>query len=360
MEPQRLLGSTILGRQRQRQIEQIRDAIDSLSEKNREVVYEFYICGYTADQIGGRLGIPVSTVNSRLKEARKQLREEFATMVALSKIQETFAPDNFVQQVMERVASLPLPVPKGGLIDKIKSLLPAKTVTAIGIATVAIGTGIGVTFTPLRTLLPGAQAQLVETKIAFHSYRGGNAEIYVMNADGTNPINLTQHPALDVGAYWSPDGTKIAFGSDRDGNRELYVMNADGSNPVRLTNHPALDAIPIWSPDGGKIAFASDRGGNLEIYVMNADGTNPINLTQHPALDNAAAWSPDGGKIAFGSDRDGNWKIYVMGADGKNPVNLTKHPANESWPSWSPAPKPTLVALKDRWATLWGRLKRGR
>jgi len=71
----------------------------------------------------------------------------------------------------------------------------------------------------------------------------------------------------------SPD--MIAFHSGRDGNFEIYVMNADGTNPTRLTNNPAFDALPAWSPDGTKIAFFSDRDGNGDIYVMNADGTNP-------------------------------------------------------------------------------------
>ncbi|MBI1927063.1 PD40 domain-containing protein [Candidatus Poribacteria bacterium] len=103
-------------------------------------------------------------------------------------------------------------------------------------------------------------AELADTKIAFVSNRDGNYEIYVMNANGSNPINLTRHPAKDMTPSWSPDGTKIAFASDRGGNFEIYMMNADGSNLVNLTNHPKLDAGPSWSPaplavsQGGKLA----------------------------------------------------------------------------------------------------------
>ena len=85
----------------------------------------------------------------------------------------------------------------------------------------------------------------------------------------------------------------IVFSSIRDGNEEIYVMNADGSNQINLTDNPARDIIPSWSPDGTMIAFSSDRSGNDEIYVMNADGSNQINLTNAPATDEiVSVWSP--------------------------------------------------------------------
>lgn len=88
------------------------------------------------------------------------------------------------------------------------------------------------------------------------------------------------------------DDTKIAFTSERDGNREIYVMDADGGNPVNLTHNKAKDNSPSWSPDGTQIAFSSDRDGNFEIYIMNADGSSPINLTKNLASDTAPSWSP--------------------------------------------------------------------
>lgn len=89
----------------------------------------------------------------------------------------------------------------------------------------------------------------------------------------------------------------IAFYSNRDRNLEIYTMKADGSDPVNLTNHSSWDRSPDWSPDGKKIAFYSNRDFNFEIYVMNPDGSNPINLTNHPEWDFHSEYSPQCGGI---------------------------------------------------------------
>ena len=191
------------------------------------------------------------------------------------------------------------------------------------------------------------------------------SDIWVIDVDGGNSRNLTKHDAEHVAPAWSPNGDQIAFSSDRDGNWEIYVMDSDGANFINLTNHPAGDGRPAWSPDGKQIAFSSDRDKkdeadkNVEIYAMNADGTNPINLTNHPAEDNRPSWSPDGARIAFDSNRDVNREVYVMNADGTAPINLTQHPAWDGHPSWGSAP--TLsISSKEKLATLWGKVKRTR
>ncbi len=71
------------------------------------------------------------------------------------------------------------------------------------------------------------------------------ADIYVMNADGTDVGRLVENAYSPA---WSPDGTRIAFVSGRDGNEEIYVMNADGSGQTRLTDNLAHDGFPAWSP----------------------------------------------------------------------------------------------------------------
>ncbi len=128
-------------------------------------------------------------------------------------------------------------------------------------------------------------------------------------------------PAGDGAPAWSPDGTKIAFTN----SSQIYVMNADGSAVVRLTNTPAGDGAPAWSPDGTKIAFHSNRDGSPQIYVMNADGSGVTRLTNNYDTDLQPAWSSDGSRIAFtkivescdyyyGCDVISS--VWVMNADG--------------------------------------------
>jgi|GEM_PF-2379649 len=173
-------------------------------------------------------------------------------------------------------------------------------------------------------------------RLAFHIMRDGVFDVFVMNADGTELMNLTNQPdANDGSPAWSPDGSRIAFDSTRDGNVEIYVMSADGSEPTRLTNNPADDRQPVWSPDGTRIAFFSLRDTNAEIYVMDADGSNQRRLTEDPAADEGPAWSPDGTRVAFFSYRDGNAEIYVMNADGSGLQRLTDNDDPDGSPCWS-------------------------
>ena len=209
-------------------------------------------------------------------------------------------------------------------------------------------------------------------QIVFGSIERFVRDVWVMDTDGGNPHNLTNHHASDGDPDWSPDGRQIAFESNRDGdwefewgNWDIYVMNTDGTHPINLTNHPADDNSPDWSPDGLRIVFSSNQDGNFDIYVINADGTTPINLTNHPAEDRYPAWSPDGRQIAFSTNRDGdwerdrndNWEVFVMDADGANPINLTNNPAWDGRPSWESA-RPLGVSSNGKVATLWGEIKR--
>ena len=173
-------------------------------------------------------------------------------------------------------------------------------------------------------------------QIVFMSTQTGNAEIFVMSADGSDATNLTNHPATDQAPAWSPNGKQVAFHSNRDGNFELYVLDVRSGELTRLTTHAGVDQFPNWSPNGKEIAFQRDG----DIYVMDLETGETTRLTTTPQLEDMPAWSPNGKQIAFMSQRDGYPAVYVMDADGSNQTNLTPRPAGvtmwqSAWPGWS-------------------------
>ncbi|MDE0043749.1 MAG: hypothetical protein OXT74_17040 [Candidatus Poribacteria bacterium] len=178
-------------------------------------------------------------------------------------------------------------------------------------------------------------------KLAFSSNRDGDSEIYLINADGTSLMQLTENDGVDYPGSWSPDGRKLAFVSDRTGKREIYVMEIDGSgSTIQLTDGPGRNGGALWSPDGQKIAYDSWSDGDGEIFVMDPDGTNLVQLTNNDINEYVYSWSPDSQKLAFSrtpkSIFNSDSEIFVMNADGSNATQLTDNDTFDSSPAWSP------------------------
>jgi CSLREA domain-containing protein len=181
--------------------------------------------------------------------------------------------------------------------------------------------------------------ELVQPKeaIAFESNRTGNSQIWTMNPDGSNPVQLTHDPstATDSLPSISPDGHTVVYQSTVGGVTQIWAINGDGSNPRQLTTQGS-NSQPTFSPDGTKIAFDSTRTGASQLFVMNADGSGQTQVMTIAGNVGGSGWSPDGSHIAFSDDSTGSNQIYTVDvASGTVSAPLTTDGANRN-PHWSP------------------------
>ena len=137
-------------------------------------------------------------------------------------------------------------------------------------------------------------------KIIFGTHREeeGNRELYLMNPDGSELVNITNNRADDISGTWSPTGEQILFASDRDrsfGSWDLYLMDPDGKNVRSVFGKSEERRHPEWSPDGKQIAYKRYDGGVGYIYIATSDGKNE----ERVAIGGTPAWSPDGTEIAY-------------------------------------------------------------
>jgi Tol biopolymer transport system component len=189
--------------------------------------------------------------------------------------------------------------------------------------------------TQANAAFPGANG-----RIAFSTDLGGRPQVFTALPDGSDLRQLT-HVAKGHAASspdWSSDGSRIVFTLDN----EIWVMNPDGSNQMQLTQDPdRVNQAPSWSPDGTRIVFSrcsSPFGADrCSIDVMNADGTGRTKLLGGDWRSQNPEYSPDGRLIAFASNRGGYVSnVWVMGADGSNPKRLTPAVLQAWAPDWSP------------------------
>jgi TolB protein len=168
------------------------------------------------------------------------------------------------------------------------------------------------------------------TQVVFVSDRSGNLELFRMNADGSNPTQLTWVGEPDVRPDWSPDSYWIVWESYFSGQAEIYIQSYNADYVTQLTQDEGFDGMPAWSPDGSKIAFISNRTGGYRVYTMNTDGSGLIQLSDQP-YSVYPVWSPDGSNIAFSadSDSDGWLELWWMNADGSNEQLLYDSPEQE-------------------------------
>ena len=319
------------------QREVVQKLLAKLRENERTVITLHYFGEMTCEEISEFLGASVGTIKSRLRRAQQRLkREEPMVREVLSGFQ--IAP-NFTENVMREVSRI-TPTPSiGGSQSSVPWVIGVSAV-----AVVLLILGIGYHYSD-RFGLPSSSEGDVATKapktgkVVFSSNRSGNWDIWTMNPDGSDPVNLTRDVASDFHPTWSPTGEQILFVSFREEGREssLYLMDADGNNIRKVLDNWYSRSDATWAPDGKRIA--SVRDGVLYIITIDDKSAVPVAETGFGSIGDPA-WSPDGKEIAF---------IYLWLKQGyelrlidaetlKQKVILAQletYP-HKSYPTWSP------------------------
>jgi Tol biopolymer transport system component/DNA-binding winged helix-turn-helix (wHTH) protein len=238
-------------------------------------------------------------------------------------------------------------------------------------------------------------------KIAFVEFRGGTSQdIWVMDVDGKNVIQLTTDPAVDWAPSWlagsdqiafqsnrqgkqmiwtvsiksgrekplvdpgqdigwpavSPDGKQIAFNSTKSGTINVWTVSVEGSDPKQLTFDKEQMGWPCWSPDGKLLAFQVKRGDDTNICVMPSSGGEITQLSFDHGQSWAGSWSPDGDKIAFAGLRNGYWNIWWISRTTKQQkqvTNYTKLNTFVRYPAWSPLGNQIVYEYAETTGNIW-------
>jgi len=267
---------------------------------------------------------------------------------------------------------------------------PSSRVKPSRLWTVNVGTGEKRLITNIDAVQPNWSPH--GYRIAYQGRRNDvQRDIWTIPAEGGDPVEVTNDPAMDWDAVWSPDGKYLYFVSDRGGSMNLWRVaieektgkvlgsaeaittpspyvahlsfSSDGrhlaySNLVRSGNlqrvgfDPVRETVvgqPGWVTQSSRVAFVPDVSSDGEwltfdtqtdkqedIFVVRRDGSGLRQLTDDSYKDRAPRWSPDGRRIAFFSDRTRNWEIWMINADGSGLQQVTYTGGTAIHPIWSP------------------------
>jgi len=238
-------------------------------------------------------------------------------------------------------------------------------------------------------------------KVAYTSFRpGSSGDIWVMDADGKNPVQVTTAPSIEALPSWFPQMNQIAFVSDREGHRKFWAIDlqsgrehllfgleqtleyarlspdgkqvafnvttggpinvgtipTEGGDAKQLTFDNELMGFPSWSPDGQWLAFEMKRGEDTHIVIMPSNGGPITQLTFAKGQSWSHSWSPDGDKIAFAGFRNGTWNVWWVSRSTKQQKQLTSYTKLNSfvrYPAWSPLGDKIVYEYTETTGNIW-------
>lgn len=179
-------------------------------------------------------------------------------------------------------------------------------------------------------------------RLAYVTYKGGSPEIWGQRKPGGSHERLYPNAAAGTqgscyAPVWSPDGKRLAFTqSDRRGNSDIVVLDLQTNRVRKLTDGGFINTEPSWNPAGTQIAFTSDREGGPQVYLMEEDGSNVRRLTVEGGYNASPAWSPNGAMIAYVSRFEGKFDLFVFKLGEGKAYQVTTGVASSESPAWSP------------------------
>lgn len=178
-------------------------------------------------------------------------------------------------------------------------------------------------------------------RIAYVTYKGGAPEIWGQLKSGGPHVKIYPRSGSPEGhcfaPRWSPDGKRMALvQGDRRGNSDIVVLDLETGRVRRLTDSNCINTEPSWNPAGTQIAFTSDREGSPQVYLMEDDGSNVRRLTREGNYNASPAWSPGGSMIAYVSRFEGKFDLFVYKLGEGKSYQVTTGVASSESPAWSP------------------------
>lgn len=199
-------------------------------------------------------------------------------------------------------------------------------------------------------MLTGARGIAASRIVYQRNHGNGIKEIWQVDADGTNAIQITNHRALSMSPSVAPDG-KLAYVTYKGGPPEIWGQKVPGGPHVKLApagGHAGQVWCPSWAPDGRRLAYTqvTSRHGDTDIMVLDIETGKVRRLTSINCSNTDPTWNPSGNQIAFTSNRDGSPQVFMMEDDGSNMRRLTREGSYNTSPAWSPSGR--MIAYVSR------------